>query len=65
MLTDSQVKKYMALFESRFKTNIAQKDALIQGEALVQLMKQIYKPIKINENEYSTKRKEGPTKNNS
>lgn len=48
MLTKEQIEKYKAIYEKEFGEEISDEKAIEQGEALVQLMKAVYKPIKRN-----------------
>ena len=47
MLTKEQIQKYQEIYKLTFGEEVSEIEALNQGEALIELMKQIYKPIKI------------------
>ena len=47
MLSEEQIKQFQAIYKQRFGQDISAKEARESGEALLELLKLIYKPIKI------------------
>lgn len=50
-LTDSQITKYQDIYLETFGEVVSKEDALIQGMALIRLVKCLSKPEENNENE--------------
>jgi hypothetical protein len=56
-LLDEDIKKFQALYKTRFGMDISQKEALEKGTKLLRLMELVYKPMTREEYELIQKRR--------
>jgi len=45
MLSEEQIEEFQKIYKGYYGKEISKEEALVQGTALLQLMKHIYKPI--------------------
>jgi len=57
MLSDSQIKKFQALYKTRFGKEISREEAYEQGAKLIRLVELVYKPMSKTEYRQLQKRR--------
>ncbi|MCB9798574.1 hypothetical protein H6758_02520 [Candidatus Nomurabacteria bacterium] len=53
MLSDEMVEKFRELYRKRYGEDISKEDALMQGTALLRMMKVIYRPLPKGEKKHT------------